>query len=701
MYDKASSVITAFLCAFVLLLFASVIIKPVYEKKVIPVALISSAAACLLLIAANEFTLSPVTALCENEYECEGVVQTTEMVSEGYYRAKVKIKRVNGERTSFYCIINSDKEIEAIPSDIIKGKITFKSLESSSLYSSYKSEGVFVRGVPGETEITKDSKFSFLKLTYRINSFIKKGIYSSLSGDSAALLESLILGNRENLSSEKYNNLKAAGVTHIICVSGLHLSLWCALMMFIFNKTGLPKRLQSLLTIPFILLFMLMAALTPSVVRSGIMVIIMLLGKALWKRSDSLNSLGIALTVMAVINPYSMGAVGLELSALSTLGLILYSTYTENKRSRFSFILTTVFAVLFTAPVTMTAFGTLNLTALISNVLVVFAAEICMVSGFAGAMLSFILPLKFNIGASLSALMAKYIFFITEKLSSFSFLSFEVGERDTYLILFFFFLFLALCFFVFASSKNYKKAAPLAVTLSALLLFGSTALVSFIDEGKTYVRAIDCGNSIALSLKNKEDLVLIGTGDGASSSLSAITAALSNAGNVKTALLLPDSTTAYCGGLSGVTGSIAFDKILYGEPVYAPGVAANENAYLSGEKGEIYSFSYEIIKDKNGITAFYIKNEDVSALIIGDSRFDTGALSEEALSCEIALMRNDYPSYLALSEVKTLTFSCKGDRWRLLSGEMAKYSINTTATAGEGTIVYEIRDGRIKSLPRE
>ena len=69
---------------------------------------------------------------------------------------------------------------------------------------------------------------------------------------------------------------------------------------------------------------MLIAGMTYSVVRAGIMMLIYLLSVVLSRQRDSLNSLGFSVTVIAMENPFSIGALGLQLSVLSTAGLILY-----------------------------------------------------------------------------------------------------------------------------------------------------------------------------------------------------------------------------------------------------------------------------------------------------------------------------------------------------------------------------------------
>ena len=165
-----------------------------------------------------------------------------------------------------------------------------------------------------QTNIPENEK-PIAKKIIDLRSEIKDAIYRVFPDETGSLAAALILGDRSGLSAEVLGNFGKVGITHIICVSGLHLSLWSMLIIGLLRKTGINKRLSSLAAAVCVVGFMFLTGFTYSVIRAGIMMLVFLLGDVMLKRTDSLNSLGFALTAIATVNPFAVGAVGLQLSA--------------------------------------------------------------------------------------------------------------------------------------------------------------------------------------------------------------------------------------------------------------------------------------------------------------------------------------------------------------------------------------------------
>ena len=85
----------------------------------------------------------------------------------------------------------------------------------------------------------------------------------------------------------------------------------------------LGYRLSAVLTIPFILAFMLLVGFTPSVCRAGVMCLVWLGGYLVSRRQDGLNSLGLAAMLLLAENPYTLQNAGFQLSFMATAGILL------------------------------------------------------------------------------------------------------------------------------------------------------------------------------------------------------------------------------------------------------------------------------------------------------------------------------------------------------------------------------------------
>ena len=147
---------------------------------------------------------------------------------------------------------------------------------------------------------------------------------------------------------------------------------------------GLKRRPAALVSVVFTLLFMFVSGLSASVVRSGIMQLILLFGILLGRQAEPLNSLAVAVLTMSLLNPFCAGDVSLLFSFSATLGIILLApritkAVTKNIRkpqrkahlaklvSAFSVSLS---AVLFTAPLQLYLYGTVQFVSVLTSLLV-------------------------------------------------------------------------------------------------------------------------------------------------------------------------------------------------------------------------------------------------------------------------------------------------------------------------------------------
>ena len=87
----------------------------------------------------------------------------------------------------------------------------------------------------------------------------------------------------------------------------------------------IPHKLSCVITAFGVLSFMAITGFSPSVLRSGIMSLLFLAAMIFHRKADSLNSLGIAVFLLCVINPYAAADFGFLLSVTSALSLILLS----------------------------------------------------------------------------------------------------------------------------------------------------------------------------------------------------------------------------------------------------------------------------------------------------------------------------------------------------------------------------------------
>lgn len=220
----------------------------------------------------------------------------------------------------------------------------------------------------------------------------KEKFASGLDAQVGGFMTSLLLGDRSELLDEDYINLKKSGLSHITAVSGMHLMILIAFVTRIFGR-----KWGMVLSVPLVLFFSCMAGNTPSVMRASIMVIAASVSFLMMDTTDSLTILSLSLMILLLHNPYSIANISLQLSYLSTLGLMLYAdpvrkfldTPFRAMSGRIRKVLTlgttaiscSLCAMLFTMPVLLNTFGYVTLASPLSNLLVLGVVSLVFVSG--------------------------------------------------------------------------------------------------------------------------------------------------------------------------------------------------------------------------------------------------------------------------------------------------------------------------------
>ncbi len=312
-----------------------------------------------------------------------GQMATVEVV------AAEKIPR--GTRVLLYC----SKQIAPSVQDTLFGEVRYVALSASQ--QRYRADGVFLQAFPsgdGEDALALSSSpsvyFTMTALRERLIGFLRARIPT----EEGALLAGLCLGDLRGVSTAVSDAFRDAGLTHILVVSGLHLSVISA-GVFAVCRRLFRRRVAATVSMAVVFIFMLLVGFSPSVVRAGVACFVMLGGQLFHRRADGLNSLGLALTLLLAYNPYSLLDAGLQLSFGATAGVLcLYEpVYTRLCglplwKPLASAVAVTVAATLPILPLLAWLFGEVSVVSPLANVLAATAASVAMMLGCLGMLLS-------------------------------------------------------------------------------------------------------------------------------------------------------------------------------------------------------------------------------------------------------------------------------------------------------------------------
>ena len=141
------------------------------------------------------------------------------------------------------------------------------------------------------------------KLLERINDIF--------SDDTSAFSSALLLGDRTGIDYELDTAFKVSGISHVIAVSGLHVSI---LFGLVYTLTSKRRVLSCAVGIPILILFAAIVGFTPSITRACIMQSLMLIALMLDKEYDPPTALAFAVLTMLVWNPMTVLSVSFQLS---------------------------------------------------------------------------------------------------------------------------------------------------------------------------------------------------------------------------------------------------------------------------------------------------------------------------------------------------------------------------------------------------
>lgn len=258
-------------------------------------------------------------------------------------------------------------------------------------YKSYlKSKKIYGTIETKEVEIlSKNNVNMFETLINKIQKNIKNNITNILGEEEAALCIGILIGEREAISEEVENDFKRSNLTHMLAVSGSHITYIITALANLLSKTG--KKFTKIFTIVFLLFFMALTGFTASVMRASIMGILVLMASLLNRKPDTINNLGISAFIILLINPFTLIDVGFLLSYGGTIGIvILNDKINKNKNSKNNRLLNylvssfsiTLSANIIIIPIMAYFFSTISFTFWISNILAAPIMELTTILGF-------------------------------------------------------------------------------------------------------------------------------------------------------------------------------------------------------------------------------------------------------------------------------------------------------------------------------
>ena len=183
-----------------------------------------------------------------------------------------------------------------------------------SLSSYYKGEGISGVFQAKTIELVRGESSPFAKELFTLKQSLGNRIDMLYPEDPAGFLKSLFLGERSGITLSEKSLYQSAGISHILAISGLHLSLLGGFFYRLLRKTKLSSLLSSLITSFFLFSYFLFTGSSHSAFRALFMLFLRFVAIQLGKGKDLLSQLSFALLFLLWLNPLSLYSIGMQCS---------------------------------------------------------------------------------------------------------------------------------------------------------------------------------------------------------------------------------------------------------------------------------------------------------------------------------------------------------------------------------------------------
>lgn len=286
---------------------------------------------------------------------------------------------------------------------------------------------------------------------YKVKSYISNTI-RYLYKTNSDFINSMMLGQKDDLSQNEKLMFTRTGTSHIIAISGLHTGILSGLIIFMMGKINKIYKLIVLSTMMFI--YSAMVGNSPSIIRAIMFMISLYLSFFLDRKMDKISTLSFIGILFVINNPYIIYNISFQLSFLATLSIIYFYGYINNKLN-IKIISLTLSANILTIPIIYYNFEGIPLVSILGNIIIVPFVGIIIYL----AMLSLIL---FNINIYISSIVVyinrfilETIYVLLERISNLDFAYIVIEEPKLYYVIIYYIV--VFLYMIYKEAKTIKE----------------------------------------------------------------------------------------------------------------------------------------------------------------------------------------------------------------------------------------------------
>ncbi len=398
------------IAAFALMLILGEdIAKRIHAKNIVFILLAALFAASSILYAKIIFEKCTLPQVYVDGEEHIAEATITKVSYSGAYSSSyyVNITSIDGEEVDFDVVLEIEEKTEFEYGNKVSFSAEFSNTTDETAY--LKGKRIFFCAQATTADVIGVAEKDMDYYIHTANEYFCKRFVSFLGEDEGGFCAALILGNRTYVSQGLRLDFSRIGISHLLALSGLHLSIVVQALDFLL-RGAVGKKYRNIILIAASWGFALFTGLSFSVMRAAIMMTAVYLADILGEQNDSITSISAAVFIITLFEPTAVYDIGFWLSASATLGIILirpaadelfYKWRKPKKRKLlralyaickyfYGIFSMSLAAFIFTLPAIYFSFGEVSMIGLVSNFVFLPLASCLLVMCFLFVPLSFV-----------------------------------------------------------------------------------------------------------------------------------------------------------------------------------------------------------------------------------------------------------------------------------------------------------------------
>ena len=179
-------------------------------------------------------------------------------------------------------------------------------------------------------ELIERDKFSLRATLSRWNFAASYRLEQSIGGEAGRFAAALLLGSRDHLSGDTDLHFRRAGVSHILALSGMHITILMFVLENFLRAVACPKRIRAITVFVIAFGYLFFTGASPSIARAVLMLGVLTVGYYWNTDYDSITSVSVVLAMMLLISPNAVLDIGMWLSFVATAAIIVFLPAFDN-----------------------------------------------------------------------------------------------------------------------------------------------------------------------------------------------------------------------------------------------------------------------------------------------------------------------------------------------------------------------------------